>query len=148
MRLGKPKKKRKLSEWNKFIRDNSHLAKFKLSSGSPDLKAMSRAFKGGTKSKSKPRAKAKSTGSVKATTKAKPKAKPARRKGKPERKRLDFKKEFDDIVRGLGIPLSKTSFKFIAGTWRLRVTGLGKTVKRIKLGDAMKIIKTRARKRL
>jgi len=40
-----PKKKRKLSAWNKFVKANSKKPRFRLRSGSPNLKKMAVAFR-------------------------------------------------------------------------------------------------------
>ena len=43
---GNPKpKKRKLSAWNKFVKQNSKKPRFRLRSGSPNLKKMGVAFR-------------------------------------------------------------------------------------------------------
>lgn len=125
----KPKKKRKLTEWNKFVRDNSGKARFTLPSGSPDLKAMSRAFKGGSKSKSKPR-KQTQTRSVRTTTKkpekktrktsmqkAKTQAVPV---GGLEKRTIKLFQQLEQLRIALAIP--RNDFKFT-------MTGRGSTLK-------------------
>jgi len=42
---GKPKTKRKLSAWNKFIKANAKKPRFRLRSGSPNLKKLAVAFR-------------------------------------------------------------------------------------------------------
>lgn len=103
------------------------------------------------KAKSKPRKKTRTivltgrTRGVRTMTK-KPKTS-ARRKGELERKKLKFKKEFNDLARGLGAPLSKTIFKMVGRTWRLKIPPL-KTIKRVKLADAMRELRKRVKKRI
>jgi len=41
----KPKTKRKLSPWNKFVKANSKKPRFRLRSGSPNLKKLAVAFR-------------------------------------------------------------------------------------------------------
>lgn len=41
----KPKKKRKLSAWNKYVKANSKKPRFRLRSGSPNLKKLAVAFR-------------------------------------------------------------------------------------------------------
>jgi hypothetical protein len=43
--LTKPKPRRKLSAWNKFVKDNSSKPRFRLRSGSPNLKKLGVAFR-------------------------------------------------------------------------------------------------------
>jgi len=42
---GNPKPKRKLSAWNKFVKANSKKPRFRLRSGSPNLKKLGVAFR-------------------------------------------------------------------------------------------------------
>jgi len=44
-RYGNPKPKRKLSAWNKFVKANSKKPRFRLRSGSPNLKKLGVAFR-------------------------------------------------------------------------------------------------------
>ena len=43
--IPKPKPKRKLSAWNKFVKANSSKPRFRLRSGSPNLKKLGVAFR-------------------------------------------------------------------------------------------------------
>jgi len=43
--VGQPKPKRKLSAWNKFVKANSKKPRFRLRSGSPNLKKLGVAFR-------------------------------------------------------------------------------------------------------
>ena len=136
-----------LTEYQKFVKKHKHLKKPNGSLDLTKIGALWQKEKGGKSTpKAKPRAKPKSqqARSVRAT-KPKPKKRP---RGKAERKKDDFKKEFIEIARSLNVPISKTSFKFVNGTWRIRITGLGKTIKRAKLGEAMKIVRKRARSKI
>ena len=136
-----PKKKRKLSAWNKFIRDNSHLAKFKLPSGSPDLTKMSEAFQGMKSTKSKPKKKI-TTGRVTTTTKKKetPKKRP---KGEFERKVAKLKKEYDDLRRALGAKPKQSHFKRVGTLWSIKAGNV--KARRVKLIDAMRDFRRRAK---
>jgi hypothetical protein len=44
-RLTKPKPKRKLSAWNKFVKANAKKPRFRLRSGAPNLKKLGVAFR-------------------------------------------------------------------------------------------------------
>ena len=146
---------KQLTEYQKFVKANA--SKHKLKNGMVDLKTIGRLWRASGKSsstkkpkkrsaapKTKPRTRSRS---VTTTTRKKtvPKKKP---RGKAERKKDGLKKEFQEIARSLNVPMGKTSFKFVNGTWRIRITGLGKTVKRAKLGDAMRIVRKRARSKI
>lgn len=140
----KKKKKRKLSAWNIFIRDNSGKKKYTLPSGSPDLKAMSRDYHGGSsKSKSKPKAKPKE----RIRTTAKKDTPKKRRRGPLERKAGTYYAELYDIARALRIPVSKATIR--TGKTATTVTvGRIIRVKRKKLSDAMKEVRKRAKDRI
>ena len=142
----KKKKKRKPSAWNIFVRDNTGKKKYTLPSGSPDLKAMSKDYHGGTsKKKSKPKSKDKPKERTRTTTKKN--EKPKRRRGPLERKAGDFKKELADIARGLGVTVSKATIKVGKTSTTVRVGSIIK-VKRAKLSEAMKIVRKRAKARI
>lgn len=142
--MTKKKKKRKPSAWNLFIKANAGKKKFQLPNGSPDLKAMSQAFKGKTPKK-KTKSRTTTRGGLSVTTRrtTKDTVKKTRPKGEMERKMLKFKKEFNDLARAIGVPLSKTTFKFVSGTWRLKAGSV--KIKRKKLTDAMKLFRKRAK---
>ena len=143
----KKKKKRKPSAWNIFVRDNTGKKKYTLPSGSPDLKAMSRDYHGGS-SKSKSKSKSKDKPKERTTTTTKKKNdKPKRRRGPLERKAGDFKKELADIARGLGVTVSKATIKVGKTSTTVRVGSIIR-VKRAKLGEAMKVVRKRARARI
>lgn len=140
------KKKRKPSAWNIFVRDNTGKKKYTLPSGSPDLKAMSKDYHGGS-SKSKSKSKPKDKPKERTRTTTKKNDKPKRRRGPLERKAGDFKKELADIARGLGVPVSKATIKVGKSSTTVRV-GTIIRVKRAKLSEAMKLVRKRARARI
>lgn len=140
----KKKKKRKPSAWNIFVRDNTGKKKYTLPSGSPDLKAMSRDYHGGS---SKKRAKPKSKPKERTRTTTKKDTPKKRRRGPLEKKAGDFKKELADIARALGVPVSKATIKTGKTSTTVKVGGIIK-VKRKKLGDAMRDIRKRAKDRI
>lgn len=142
----KKKKKRKPSAWNIFVRDNTGKKKYTLPSGSPDLKAMSKDYHGGS-SKSKSKSKPKDKPKERTRTTTKKNDKPKRRRGPLERKAGDFKKELADIARGLGVPVSKATIKVTKKSTTVRVGSIIR-VKRAKLTEAMKLVRKRARARI
>lgn len=135
-----------LTEYQKFVKKNA--SKHKLKNGMVDLKTIGRLWrqkKGGkTAPRKKTTPKAKPRSVSRPVSKSKPKSRP---RGDQERKMLKHKKEFDDIARGLGVPLSKTKFKFVGKKWNLKIGSL-KMVKRAKLSEAMKIVRKRAKSRV
>lgn len=142
----KKKKKRKLSEWNRFVRDNSGKKKYTLPSGSPDLKAMSKDYHGKGKStsrSSKPKAKPKERTR---TTKKKDTPK-KRRRGPLERKAITYYAELHDIARALRVPVSKATITTGKTSTTVRVGRIIR-VKRKKLSDAMKDVRKRAKARI
>ena len=137
-----------LTKYQKFVKKHKHLKK---PNGSLDLAKIGALWQEEKGGKSTPRRKSQTStrGAITVTTRRTTKDTVKKRpKGKRERQVIKFKKEFDDIARSLRAPLSKTTFKVAANKWNLKIPGLGKTIKRKKLGDAMKIVRTRARKAL
>ena len=142
----KKKKKRKPSAWNIFVRDNTGKKKYTLPSGSPDLKAMSRDYHGGSsksKSKSKPKAKPKE----RTRTTVKKDTPKKRRRGPLERKAIEDKKELYDIARALGVPVSKVKITFSRTSATIRIGSLIK-VKRARFIDAMRDVRKKAKARI
>ena len=92
---------------------------------------------------SKPKSKQKVT-----TTTPKKKDTPKKRKRGPLEKKADeFKKELADIARALGVPVSKATIKVTKKSTTVRVGSIIR-VKRAKLGEAMKLVRKRAKDRI
>ncbi len=144
----KKKKKRKPSAWNIFVRDNTGKKKYTLPSGSPDLKAMSKDYHGGSsksKSKSKPKNKPKQE-RTRTTTKKKDTPK-KRRLGPLEKTASVYRKEMNDIARALRIPISKVKVTFNRTSVTIRIGSIIK-VKRARFTDAMRDVRKKAKARI
>lgn len=152
------KKKRKLSAWNIFIKENSHLKKFQLPSGSPDLTKMSEAFSGKPKSKTKKKKATSITRSVKTVTTKKPEKKvrktavqKARDQSIPvsalEKKTQRLFQRVEQVRLALGTSKGDCKINFGTKGVTIRCKPL-KTVKRRKFSDAVKSLEKSAGSRI
>lgn len=69
-----------------------------------------------------------------------------RPKGEWEKKVAAFKKEFDDLRRALGTTPKQSHFKRVGTMWSIKAGNVQS--KRVKLSDAMKDFKIKAKKRI
>lgn len=108
-------------------------------------KKCSKQTKSKAKNNPKPKSKSKPKEKVKTTT--------TKKKDKPKRKRGLFEKKVDtaviewaDFRRALRVPVNQSHFRFVGGTWRIRIGPI--KVRRQRLADAMRELRKRVKKRI